>query len=154
MTAHKNPLPNISSSEMESFRGSRSDLILPGLITCWVDELSINDLAQSRIKVTYHPIISADDIISGMDHVSRSIAKCIKLTEAALRRLNDSARRFPHGLSNNSVVYSDQIRVLEMLPPSPELERVRTRLHVTAAQAQHLRKEYSAPEHSPATLAT
>jgi hypothetical protein len=31
-----------------------------------------------------------------------------------------------------------------MLPMSPELESARTRLHVTASQVQHLRKDYSA----------
>ena len=55
-------------------------------------------------------IISNTDIISGIDHITRSIAECIQLGESVLGRSDDSAV-VPYELRNNSAVYSDQVRV-------------------------------------------
>jgi hypothetical protein len=87
---------------VESIQGSRSDLTLPISKTRQVDELSINDLAQSHVRTTRCPWINIDDILSGVDRVSHSITECIELAEAALRRPNDSARQIPFGLRNTS----------------------------------------------------
>ena len=45
-----------------------------------------------------------------MLHVTRSIAECIQLGKNMLGCPGDSAI-VPHGLRNNSAVYSDQVRV-------------------------------------------
>jgi hypothetical protein len=42
-------------------------------------------------------------------------------------------------------------QVLETLPPSHELERAQTRLHIAATQVQRLRKDYSSLRAHPAT---
>ena len=56
------------------------------------------------------PVISNTDLISGIDHVTKSLAECIQLGESVLGRSGDPAV-LPYGLHNNSAVYSDQIRV-------------------------------------------
>jgi hypothetical protein len=114
MAAPRSPFPSVSASKIESSQGSRSDLTLPGSITRRVNELSINDLTQSHARTTCHPLISADKVISGIDHdrpcqlLHRGVHRD---RGAALRHPGNSARRIPLGLRNNSTVYSDQIRV-------------------------------------------
>ena len=56
------------------------------------------------------PVASADDLISQIDLVGRSITECIRLGEDTLRHHNDPDR-VPFGLHNAATTYSDQIRV-------------------------------------------
>ena len=56
------------------------------------------------------PVICNNDLISRIDHVTKSLAKCIQLGETVLGRPGGSAV-LPYGLRNNSAAYSDQIRL-------------------------------------------
>ena len=61
-------------------------------------------------RVTRRPARSADDIISQIDRVGRSIAECVRLGEDTLLH-HDDPGQIPLGLRNTAVTYSDQIRV-------------------------------------------
>ena len=54
------------------------------------------------------PVICNNDLISGIDRVTKSLAECIQLGKTVLGRPGGSAI-LPHGLRNNTAVYSDQI---------------------------------------------
>ena len=74
-------------------------------------------------RTTRRPDRSADDLISQIDRVSRSIAECIRLDEDALRH-RDDPDRVPFGLRNAATTYSDQIRV--RLSDSAALGQIRS----------------------------
>ena len=73
--------------------------------------------------MTRRPPALADDLISQIDRVSRSIAECIKLGKDALQHRNDPDR-IPFGLRNTATTYSDQIRV--RLPDPATLGQIRS----------------------------
>ena len=74
-------------------------------------------------RTTCRPAASADDLISQIDRVSKSIIECIRLGEDTLRHRDDPAR-VPFGLRNAATTYSDQIRV--RLPDSATLGQIRS----------------------------
>jgi len=69
-------------------------------------------------RVPRHPAGSADDLLSQIDRVGRSIAECIQLGEYVLRH-HDDPDWVLYGLRNTAMTYSDQIRVLFLDPVAP-----------------------------------
>ena len=76
--------------------------------------------------MTHRPVITADNLISGIDRVTRFITECIQLGETVLGRLGDSAS-MPYSHRNNSATYSDQVRVQkgnlcisDLIQPDPD----------------------------------
>ena len=67
-------------------------------------------MASSHLRATRLSAVSADDLISEIDRVSRSIVECIQLGESVLGRLGESDH-MPLGLHNNMVTYSNLFRV-------------------------------------------
>ena len=110
-TIPRNPPTSPSSTESSSSTSVRSDLTVQSSIAHRVSELDINDPLIVRPRATRRPAISNSDLISGIDRVTRSIVECIQLDESVLGRPGHSAI-VPHGLRNNSAVYSDKVRVL------------------------------------------
>ena len=89
---------------------TRSDLATPRSITYRVPELEAGNVMATPSKATRRPAGSADDLISQIDRVGRSIAECIQLGEYVLRYC-DNPDRVLFGLRNAATTYSDQIRV-------------------------------------------
>jgi hypothetical protein len=89
---------------------TRSDLATPRPVTPRVPEPEADYIMDTPSRATCRPARSADDLISQIDRVGRSIAECIQLSEHALQHRNDSDR-VPFGLRNAAITYSDQIRV-------------------------------------------
>ena len=100
----------MSTFESNSTTSVKSDLTFPSSITHRVSKLDIANVASSLPEWPSRPTVSADDLISRIDRVNKTIAECIQLSENALRHSNDSDR-VPFGLCNAGAVYSDQIRV-------------------------------------------
>ena len=96
--------------------GARSDLTAPSFITSRVSEHEAANVMTAFPKVTCHPAGSADDLLSHIDLVGRSIAESIQLNEYVLRHSNDPDRVL-YGLRNAAATYSDQVQVL--LPVTP-----------------------------------
>ena len=88
----------------------RSDLTAQSSIIRRVSELDINEPPIVHPRATRRLVIFNNDLISGIDRVTKSLAECIQLGETVLGRPGGSAV-LPYGLRNNSAVYSDQIRV-------------------------------------------
>ena len=74
-------------------------------------------------RMTRRPARSADNLISQIYLVSRSIAECIRLGENALHH-HDDPDRIPFGLRNAAATYSDQIR--ERLPDPATLGQIQS----------------------------
>ena len=79
-------------------------------ITRRVFELDINEPPIVRPRAMRWPVICNNDLISGIDRVTKSLAECIQLGEIVLGRPGGSAV-LPYGLCNNSAACLDQIRV-------------------------------------------
>ena len=109
-TVPQNPPTSPSITESGTSTSVRSNLTAQSSIVHRVSELDINDPPIVRPKATRRPVIANTDLISGIDRVTKSLAECIQLSESVLGRPGDSAI-VPHGLCNNSAVYSDQVRV-------------------------------------------
>ena len=109
-TVPRNPPTSPSITESGNSTSVRSDLMAQSSITHRVSELDINEPPIIRPRATRQPVICKNDLISGIDHVTKSLAECIQLGESVLGHLGDFAV-IPYGLCNNSVAYSDQIRV-------------------------------------------
>ena len=88
----------------------RSDLTAQISITRRVSELDINEPLIVRPRATHRPIICNNDLISGIDRITKSLAEYIQLGETVLGRPGGSAV-LPYGLRNNAAACSDQIRV-------------------------------------------
>ena len=89
---------------------ARSDLVTPRSVTPRVPEPETDYVTATPPRTIRRPAASADDLISQIDRVSRSITECIRLSEDTLRHRNDPDR-FPFRLRNATTTYSDQIRV-------------------------------------------
>ena len=89
---------------------TRSNKATPRSATPRVPEPEADYTTLTPSRTTRHPIRSADDLISQIDRVGRSIAECVRLGEDALRHRNDPDR-VPFGLRNAATTYSDQIRM-------------------------------------------
>jgi len=87
---------------------ARSNLATPSSITSRVSELEAANVTATPPKVTPHPARSADDLLSQIDRVGRSIAECIQLGEYVLCH-HDDPDRVLYGLCNAAVTDSDQI---------------------------------------------
>ena len=105
-TVPRNPPTSPSITESSNSTSIRSNLMVQSSIVHRVSELDINDPPIVHPKATRHPVISNADLISGIDHVSKSLAECIQLSKSVLGRSDDPAI-LSYGLRNNSVVYSD-----------------------------------------------
>lgn len=115
-----------TSLEATNIDGDRSDLTPPTSVTRRLDELSLSGSVTSLPRVAPRPRLDINDILAGLDRVDLSLAECINMAEAALRRPGDSADRFPYGLRNGAATYSDQIRVPAMRPRVVDLTRPHT----------------------------
>jgi hypothetical protein len=71
---------------------TKSDLATPRSITPRVPEPEDDYVTVTPSRATRRPARPIDDLISQIDRVSRSIAKCIQLGENALRHRNDPDR--------------------------------------------------------------
>ena len=107
-TVPRNPPTSPSITESGNSTSVRFNLTAQSSIACQVSELDINNPPIICPRATRRPVISNTDLISGIDRVTRSIAECIQLGKNMLGRPSDSAT-IPHGLRNNSAVYSDQV---------------------------------------------
>jgi len=101
----RNPPTSPSTTKSGSSSRVKYDLTAQSSITRQVFELEIDDAPIIRRRMIHRSAISSDDLISQIDRVGHSIAKCIQLGENALRRPGDSGS-MPFGLHNNSAVYS------------------------------------------------
>jgi len=89
---------------------ARSNMVTPRSVTPRVPEPETDYVMATPPKTIRRNAASADDLISQIDRVSRSITECIRLSEDTLRHRNDPDR-FPFRLRNATTTYSDQIRV-------------------------------------------
>jgi len=89
---------------------TRSDLAIPRPVTPRVPKPEADYTMLTPSRTTHRPIRSADDLISQIDRVGRSIAECVRLGEDTLLH-HDDPGRIPLGLRNTAAMYSDQIRV-------------------------------------------
>ena len=87
---------------------TRSDLVTPRSASPRVPEPNADYATVTPSRMTRRPPRSADDLISQIDRVGRSIAECIRLGEDALHH-HDDPDRIPFGLRNAATTYSDQI---------------------------------------------
>ena len=106
----RNPPTSPSIIESNNSISVRSDLMAQSSITRRVSELDINEPPIVRPRATCRVVICNNDLIFGIDHVTKSLTERIQLGETVLGCLGGSAV-LPYGLRNNSAVYSDQIRV-------------------------------------------
>jgi len=97
---------------------ARSNLAAPSSITYRVSELEAANVTATPPRMTRHPAGSADDLLSQIDRVGRSIAECIQLSEYVLRH-HDDPDRVLYGLRNAAAMYSEQIRVPLLDPVAP-----------------------------------
>ena len=105
-TIPRNPPTSPSITESGNSTSVRSNLTAQSSIAHLVSELDINDPPIVRPRATHRPVITNTDLISGIDHVTKSLAECIQLSKSVLGRSDDPAI-LSYGLRNNSVVYSD-----------------------------------------------
>ena len=89
---------------------TRTDLVTPRSASLKVPEPEADSATVTSSRTTCRLARSADDLISQIDLVDRSIAECIRLGEDALHHHDDSDR-IPFGLRDAAATYSDQIRV-------------------------------------------
>ena len=103
---------------------TRSDLVTPRSASLRVPEPEADSATVTSSRTTRRPARSADDLISQIDLVSRSIAGCIRLGEDALHH-HDDPDRIPFGLRNAAATYSDHIRVRRPNPATvtPDLQK-------------------------------
>ena len=87
-----------------------SDLVTPRSVTPRVPEPEADYVTVTPSRVTRRLARSANDLISQIDRVGRSIAECVRLGEDTLLH-HDDPGQIPLGLRNTAVTYSDQIRV-------------------------------------------
>ena len=104
----RNPPTSPSIIESDNSISVRSDLMAQSSITRRVSELDINEPLIVRPRAMRRPVICNNDLISGIDRVTKSLAECIQLGETVLGRLGGSSV-LPYGQRNNSAVYSNQV---------------------------------------------
>ena len=109
-TVPRNPPTSPSITESGNSTSVRSNLTAQSSITRRVSELDINEPPIVCHRTTRWPVICNNDLIFRIDCVTKSLAECIQLGETVLGCPGGSAV-LPRGLCNNSIVYSDQIRV-------------------------------------------
>ena len=80
----RNPPTCPSITESGNSTSVRSNLTAQSYIVRRVSELDINDPPVVRPRATRRPVISNTDLISRIDHVTRSIAECIQLRKSVL----------------------------------------------------------------------
>jgi len=107
-TVPRNPPTNPSIIESGNSTSVRSNLTAQSSIAHRVSKLDINEPPIVHPRATRRPVICNNDLISGIDRVTKSLAECIQLGETMLGRPGGSAV-LPYGLHNNSAAYSDQI---------------------------------------------
>ena len=84
VTVPRNPASGYPATGGNVFAGVRSDLTPRAPVTSRIPESESFDVVTTPTRVTRRPDDSADDLIFQIDHVSRSIAECIRLGEFAL----------------------------------------------------------------------
>ena len=102
---------------------TRSDLVTPRSTAPRVPKPEADYATTTPSWTTHRPARSANDLISQIDRVGRSIAECVRLGEDTLQHRNDSDR-IPFGLRDAAATYSDQIRV--RLPDLATLGQIRS----------------------------
>ena len=85
---------------------TRSDLVTPRSAAPRVPEPEADYTTTTPSWTTCRPARSANDLISQIDRVGRSIAECARLGEDTLRHCNDPDW-IPFGLLNAATMYSD-----------------------------------------------
>ena len=76
-TVPRNPPTSPSITESGNSTSVRSNLTAQSSITRRVSELDINEPPIVRPRETRRPVISNTDLISEIDRVTKSLAKCI-----------------------------------------------------------------------------
>ena len=84
VTIPRNPASGPPTAGGNVYAGVRSDLTPRASATPRIPKSENFDVATTPTRVTHRPDESADDLIFQIDHVSRSIAECIRLGELAL----------------------------------------------------------------------
>ena len=78
-TIPQNPPTSPSITESGNSTSIRSDLMAQSSITHRVSELDINEPPIVHPRATRRLVIFNNDLISGIDHVTKSLAECIQL---------------------------------------------------------------------------
>ena len=92
MLSHRDDPDRVLRGLSNTSIGARSDLAIPSFVTSRVFELKVANVTITPPRVTRRAAGSADNLLSQIDRVGRSIVGFIQLGEYALRHHDDPDR--------------------------------------------------------------